>query len=158
MKDCIINSPFGLFPQPPQCTNDRRFKPSWASVGTVYFLLEKVLAHSLGCVTTGTHMAWYKPPMPVTGCVTLCMRFLGLPGQTTTAGWREQHKFIISQFWKLEFRDQGSVGLVLSGTVREESAELSLSQLWWLTGSHGCLLPMSSYRLLSTPNPPLKKK
>ena len=85
------------------------------------------------------------------------MHFLGLPGQTTTAGWREQHKFIISQFWKLEFRDQGSVGLVLSGTVREESAKLSLSQLWWLTGSHGCLLPMSSYRLLSTPNPPLKK-
>ena len=54
---CIINSPFGLFPQPPQCTNDRRFKPSWASVGTVYFLLEKVLACSLGCVTTGTLMA-----------------------------------------------------------------------------------------------------
>ena len=69
--------------------------------------------------------------------------------------WHELHKSIISQFSKLEFQDQGSVGLVLSGTVREESAEPSLP------ASGGFLAIMAVFsaclHMVSSLNSPFKK-
>lgn len=55
---------------------------------------------------------------------------LGLPQRSATTGWLKKQRFVPSQFWRPEVRDQ-SIGRACSPEVLEKQPSLPLSSSWW---------------------------
>lgn len=90
-----------------------------------------------------------------------CLSLPGLPKESSTEWWLEQQKCVVSQFWRLEFQDQGVSRSVLplkelGKAPLASRALLSILAIPWLVeASPHPLMAFSLCVCLSVPKSPL---